>query len=324
MDGTRGMLVAVVVGIALIAALAAWMIPEPPQRAVISMERLDVAVLPFANSSTWPSAGETVGARTQARLVQAPGIEVYSRHDLDALLGEQVLGKIGSLDPDTAARIGSLMGVARLIGGTIYSVQFLEQETTICESWADGQCTASVSAIEHSVRVLAQIEVINATTGRMEAVIDSMGEDSVIVRSGTVFIGYDALIAAAADDMARDVASTLTDTYTRELRYGLFRDVERKRDGLIGRDETTRFSATDEQAQADLVIHYTRVKADDEMMIIWLDDENRVVSEAVDVLQQGEWRLYSLNIHGLAGGRYTVVGILNGVAAFEKPFVIEQ
>nr|MBN1858469.1 hypothetical protein [Candidatus Bipolaricaulota bacterium] len=190
MAGTKGMLFAVVLGIALVAALAAWMIPEPPQRAVVSMERLDVAVLPFANSSTWPSAGETVGARTQARLVRAPGIEVYSRAELNALLGEHVLGEIGFLDPDTAARIGSLTGVARLIGGTVYSVQFVEQETTICEAWSGGQCTASVPAIEHSVRVLAQIEVVNATTGRIETVIDAIGEDTAIARLGTVFIGY--------------------------------------------------------------------------------------------------------------------------------------
>lgn len=323
MDGTRGMLFAVVVGIALIAALAAWVIPEPPQRAVITMERLDVAVLPFGNTSTWPGAGATVGARMEARLVRSPGIEVYSRGELDALLGEHVLGEIGFLDPDTAARIGSLTGVARLIGGTVYSVQFMEQETTICESWVDGQCAVSVPAIERSVRILAQIEVLNATTGRIETVIDSAGEDHAVSRAGTQFIGYDALVAGAADEVAADVASTLTDTYTRELRYGLYRTVEMKRDGFVGREETTRFRLSGELSHAHLVIHYTRVKMDDEVTIMWLNDAGQAVGQSEDVVSEGEWRLYSLNVEGLAPGRYTAVGILNGVAAFAKPFLIE-
>jgi hypothetical protein len=323
MDSTKGMLFAVVIGIALLSALAAWVIPEPPQRAFVSMDRLDVVVLPFANSSSWAGAGDTVGARTQARLVQAPGIEVYSRAEIDALLGEQVISGIGFLDPDTAARIGSLTGVARLVGGMVYSVQFVEHDTTICDAWEDGECVTSIAAIERSVRLLAQIYVMDAMTGRVETVIDSAGEEVTVTRMGTRFLGADELIAAAADAVAADVASTLTDTYTRELRYGVYSTVEPKRSGYVGREETSRFYSSGGPSRANLVIHCTRVKIDDEMSIIWLDGESQVIREVADVVRQGEWRLYSLDVAGLAAGRYAVIGFLNGVKAFEKPFAVE-
>ncbi len=323
MDGTKAMVFSVFVGIAMIAALAAWMIPEPSQRAVVTMDRLDVVVLPFANSSSWPGAGDTVEARTEARLVQAPGIDVYNRSELDALLGDQVLGRLGLLDPETAERIGSLIGVTRLIGGTIYSVRFTEEETTICESWDGGTCVSAVPALDRSVRVLAQIEVVDATTGRIETAIDANGEATITTRQVEPFSGYDALVAAAADEIAADVASTLTDTYTRGLRYGLYRDVEEKRDGFVGQDESTRFRSAGDAAWVNLVIHYTRVKDDDEVTLLWLDDEMRVIDEDADVVSEGEWRLYRLGLEGLEEGRYTVIGVLNGVEAFAKPFIVE-
>jgi len=323
MDSTKTMILSVFIGIAMIAALVSWAIPEPSQRAVVTMDRLDVVVLPFANSSSWPSAADTVEARTEARLVQASGIDVYSRGELDALFGDQVLDRLGFLDPETAERIGALIGVARLIGGTVYSVQLTEEETTVCEAWADGKCVTSVPAIDRSVRILAQIEVVDATTGRIEAVVDSNGEAAITTRRAEPFSGYDVLVAAAADEIAADVASTLIDTYTRGLRYGLYQDVEEKRDGFVGHRESSRFRSADDTASANLVIHYTRVKDDDEMTVLWLDEEMRAIQEDADVVSQGEWRLYRLGLAGLEQGRYTVVGVLNGVEAFVKPFIVE-
>lgn len=61
MDETVGLLIVLVVGVLLVATLFLFFIPEPSERAVIANERLDVAVLAFTNSSSWPWGGRDVG-----------------------------------------------------------------------------------------------------------------------------------------------------------------------------------------------------------------------------------------------------------------------
>lgn len=320
MDDTAGILIAVAIGVAIIAALFFLMIPEPAQRTVIATERLDVAVLTFGNSSAWSGAAETVRARIETKLVNTSGMSVFSRTRLDELLTEQLLGEVGLLDSATVAQIGSLTGVTKLLTGVVYGIETRSEETTVCEEWKDGDCIQSVPATQYSVRVLGQVEVLNAQTGQIERAEDLEGSASMIVKQGNTFAGYDALIAQSADDIASEVASLLTSTYTRELHYGLYSSYKAKRNGYVGQDETTRFSYSDSEAY--LIVHFTRVRRDESFGLVWSDSEGTVVKQEDDLVSDGAWRLYRLDFAGLPSGRFTVTGTLNGIEAFEKAFIL--
>lgn len=320
MDDTTGVLIAIAIGVAIIAALFFLMIPEPGERAVIATERLDVAVLAFGNSSAWAGAGETVRARIETKLVNTSGITVFSRTRLDELLTEQLLGEAGLIDPSTAARIGSLTGVTKLLTGAVYGIEARSEETTVCEEWKDRECIQSVPATRYTARVLGQVEVLNAHSGQIEQAEDVEGAAATTVKQGNTFAGYETLIAQAADAIASSVASLLTSTYTRELRYGLYRSYQVKRSGYVGQDATTRFSSLDEEAY--LIVHFTRVRRDESFELSWLDPEGAVVKQEDDLVSDGDWRLYRLALVGLPRGRFTVKGILSGVLAFEKAFIL--
>ncbi len=319
-DETMGLVIAVAIGLAIVVALFLFIIPEPGETAVIATERLDVAVLSFSNSSAWSGAGETVRTRIETRLVNAEGITVFSRVRLDALLTEQALGQAGLLDPATAARIGSLTGVSKLVTGSVYGVETRSEAVTICEEWKGGTCTRSVPGTRYTVRVLAQVEVLNAQTGRIEQAHDEEGTASATVKQGEAFAGYEGLIASSADEIASDVASFLTMTYTREVRYGLYTGYTTKRDGYIGEGETTRFHRSD--GEAYLVVHFTRVRDEEPFSLSWVDSGGNAVGTEEDVVTSGDWRLYRLDLASLPLGRFTVRGTLGGVEAFAKAFVL--
>ena len=320
MDDAAGILIAIAIGVAIIAALFFLMIPEPGERAVIATERLDVAVLAFGNSSAWATAGETLRARIETKLVNTSGVTVFSRTRLEELLTEQLLGEAGLIDPTTAARIGSLTGVTKLITGTVYGVETRSEETTVCEEWQGGDCIRSVPATSYTLRCLGQVQVLDAQSGQIEQAEDVEGSASVTVKQGNTFAGYETMLAESADEISSDVASLLTTTYTRELRYGLYRAYKTKRNGYIGQDETTRFSYSD--AEAYLIVHFTRVRKDEPFELAWVDASGSILSRQDDLVSDGTWRLYRLDLAGLPSGRFTVTGSLNGIEAFNKAFIL--
>ncbi len=321
MSDQTGILIAILVGVVLIAGLLLLVIPEPSEQAVIATERLDVAVLAFRNSSSWRGAEETLRGRVESQLVGQSGINVFSRAQLDALLIERALGTSGIIDPATAVEIGTLTGVSKLVTGTVYAVDTLSEPTTLCVKWDAGSCIEEVAATKYSVRVMAQVEVIDARSGRIEQSTDTSGSADTTVRQGTAFGSYDSLIAAAADNIAGQVGDRLTSTYTRELRYGLYESVKTKGPGYVGKGETYRYSTTDD---AQLIVHFVRVRDGDLFDIQWIDPSGAVVDRTEDVVSDGEWQLYTWDLAGRAPGRYHVQGWIAGSQAFDAPFTVGQ
>lgn len=320
MDDSAAILVGLAIVVVLIATLMFFVIPAPSQRAIIATGRLDLAVLSFRNSSTWDGADETVRARVESALVNASGINVFSRSQIDSLLAEQMMAEIGLIDPATAVEIGSLTGVSKLITGTVLSVDKREDPATICVSWDGGACVQEAPGTSYSVRVLAQVSVVNTQTGLIERSLDAMGTHSVTLPVETIFRGFDMLLAHAAEEIADSVTSSLSVAYTRELRYGLYADYEVKREGFVGRDESARFSSSD--GDIHLIVHFTRAQAGELFDVVWSDSASTFSRRIEDVISDGDWRLYSFDVADMSPGRYFVRGFLSGIKAFEVPFLI--
>lgn len=321
MNEQSSIVIAIVLGVILLVGILLLVIPEPAEQAVVATERLDVAVLAFRNSSSWRGAEETLRGRVESRLVSESGINVFSRAQLDALLIERALGTSGVIDPATAVEIGTLTGVSKILTGTVYAVDTLSEPTTLCIRWQDGNCIEEAPGVKYSVRVLAQVEVIDARTGRIEQSTDTSGSGETTVRQGTAFGSYDSLIASADDNIAGQVADRLTSTYTRELRYGLYESVKTKGNGYVGKGETYRFSTTED---VNLIVHFTRVRDGDLFDLQWIDPAGAIVDHTEDVISDGEWQLYTWDLTGRAPGRYHVQGWIAGSQAFDAPFTVGQ
>lgn len=319
MDDSASILIAAVIGVLLIATLMFFYVPEPSNSAFVTDTRFDVAVLGFRNSSTWSGIEETVRSRTEAKLVNASAIDVFSRAQLDALLIERALDASGPLDAATAIEIGSLTGVSKLITGSVYAVDTRSEETTVCIDWTGGQCVTRVPGVEYTARVLAQIEVIDVETGRIERVFDLDGVDSVSLPAESRFGGFDTLLANAASAIANQITGSLTSYYFRELRYGLYKEVEEKRGGYVGRNETDRFEADD---TAYLIVHVAHMESREPFDVDWVTASGETIRRDEDLVGEGDWRVYSLDLTGLAPGRYFVRTALGETLAFQTPFTV--
>jgi len=322
MDDSASILIAVVIGVLLIATLMFLYVPEPPNSASVSDTQFDVAILGFRNSSTWDGIEETVRSRAEAKLANSPGIDVFSRAELDALLIERAISAAGAIDAASAIEIGSLAGVTKLITGSVYAVDTRSDETTVCVDWSGGQCVTRVPGVKYSVRVLAQIEVIDVATGQIERAFDLDGSDSISLPAESSFGGFDALLANAATEIADDIAWMLTSTYFRMMRYGLYAEAQEKRGGYVGRRETDRFSASQDTVR--LVVHFTSMEDREPFDVDWTTSSGEIIRRDEDIVGEGDWRLYTLDLSGFEAGRYFVRTALSGILAFQEPFTVSR
>lgn len=320
MDDSTAILIGLAVVVVLVASLMFFIIPEPSQRAIVATDRLDLAVLSFRNSSTWDGVDETVRARVESTLVNEQGINVYSRSQLDSLLAEQMMSESGLIDADTAVKIGSLIGVSKLITGTTYGVDTRADATTVCLTWANGSCSEEGPGIRYSARIMAQVSVVNTQTGLIERSLDASGADSVTLPAETSFGGFDTLMANAAQEIAASVTASLAAAYTRELRYGLYKGYEVKREGFVGMNESSRFSSSD--GEIHLITHFTRAQSGELFDVTWSNSSATFDKQVEDVVSNGDWRMYPLDVSIIPPGRYFVRGSLNGIDVFEIPFTI--
>jgi len=320
MDNSTGILVGLAVAIVLIATLLFFVIPEPSQRAIVATDRLDLAVLSFQDSSSWEGADETVRARVERALVNAPGISVFSRSQLDSLLAEQMMSQSGLIDAATAVELGTLTGVSKLITGTVLAVDTRTDATTICLAWENGACSQEGPGTKYSVHVLAQISVVNTSTGIIERSIDATGSDSITLPADSAFGGFDTLLVNAASEIADSVTSSLSAAYTRELRYGLYTEYEVKREGFVGTKESARFSAAG--GEIHLLVHFTRAQPSELFDVMWTDSSGTFDKQVEDVVSDNDWRVYTLDVANMDSGRYFVRGSLNGSEVFAIPFTI--
>src|SRR6266566_520485 len=88
--------------------------------------RPGIAVLPFDNSGSYGQDKENFDALQKgiagmliSELAANPAARVVEREEIEKLLAEQSLGASGKVTPETAAKIGKLVGARYVIAGTL-------------------------------------------------------------------------------------------------------------------------------------------------------------------------------------------------------------
>ncbi|MDR1190410.1 MAG: CsgG/HfaB family protein [Verrucomicrobiales bacterium] len=89
--------------------------------AALTNEPLTVAVFDFQTADPQlGKRGAEVAVLLSARLSAAAGIILVERQEIDKVLGEQEIGLTGTVAPDSAAKLGALLGAKVLVTGRLF------------------------------------------------------------------------------------------------------------------------------------------------------------------------------------------------------------
>ncbi|MFC2157974.1 CsgG/HfaB family protein [Acidobacteriota bacterium] len=126
-----------------------------------AQSKLRVAVMDFENNSTWSYWGDYLGQAAAdvfvTALMNTGQFSVIEREKIEGVLIEQDFGESGRVTPQTAAKIGKLLGVDLLLTGSIS--QFSVSRT--------GGGIGSISVGVTKGKVVLQARLVNTTSGEI-------------------------------------------------------------------------------------------------------------------------------------------------------------
>ncbi len=322
MDNQNAILV--LLGLALILGLGLLILqplspPEPPKKVLIPEEEIRVAVAPFQDRVQNGELGADIQARIESALVGLPGIKVFSRSQLTAILEEQNLNLTGLVDPETALKLGGLTGVTRLIAGVVQQASTEYEKISICTQWQlwPPACLKTEPGTKITVTIVVQFQIFDAQNGLIEAgdTITEQASKNVI---GSNPGGVESLLAEALDKVVRKIAAKISARYTGELRYGFYTNVRRKKRFLVGENETRVFTTKDKQVV--LLIHFVRVKPGSRFSVLWIGPQGEMIESLEQTVSSDLWVPFVLDLQGRAFGSWQVEGYLNGNKVFSDVF----
>lgn len=123
--------------------------------------KLRVAVIDFENNSTWSYWGDNLGRAAAdvfvTALMESGQFSIIERDRVQALIAEQNFGASGRVTPQTAAKIGQMLGVDLMLTGSVS--QFSISRT--------GGGIRGVSVGVTTGKVVLQARLVNTTTGEI-------------------------------------------------------------------------------------------------------------------------------------------------------------
>lgn len=157
-----------------------------------------IAVLPFDDGSikrTWGekfSLGKGVADELVTALLATNRFRLIERAEIDRVLEEQNLGKGGAIDPETAAKIGKILGVQYLVIGRITEFSTKEDDDLLANpnhhnpmGMRIARTTARV-AIDARLVDAATAEILTSVTGTGKKATVNLG---LITKQGGVLFG---------------------------------------------------------------------------------------------------------------------------------------
>jgi curli biogenesis system outer membrane secretion channel CsgG len=132
-----------------------------------------VAVINFEDRSGYGhNIGRGVADMLVTSLVESEKFIVIERAELDEILKEQGLGQTGLVTPQSAAKVGQLLGLQRIITGSI--TEFGSKQDKV----GGGIGGFNIGVSTTTARVAVDLRIINVNTGEIVMAKMAEGEDS--------------------------------------------------------------------------------------------------------------------------------------------------
>jgi curli biogenesis system outer membrane secretion channel CsgG len=135
-----------------------------------------VAVVDFEDRAHYGyDIGKGVADMLVTALVESKKFMVIERSELEQVLNEQGLGQSGLVTPQSAAKVGQLLGAEMLVTGSV--TEFGEKESKVGGGLGRlGGLNVGVS--KKMARVAVDIRLVNVNTGEIIAAKSASGEDA--------------------------------------------------------------------------------------------------------------------------------------------------
>jgi curli biogenesis system outer membrane secretion channel CsgG len=134
---------------------------------VSAVEKPRLGVLRFTNhtnASWWnASVGRELQDMLASELASTKAFQVLERKEIDAVIGEQDLGKAGRIDKKTRAKMGKLKGAKYLVAGTVSAYE----EDTSGTGGGIGIGGFSIGGQSDKAYMAVDLKVIDTTTGEI-------------------------------------------------------------------------------------------------------------------------------------------------------------
>lgn len=106
--------------LAVLATAVLSALPSSAQQPEIKPAVFSVGVLPFSETDDTKSLGSSASELVGAQLGMSGRLVLIERSQLDAVLSEQGAGLTGAVDPQSAAKLGNLIGAQILVSGRVF------------------------------------------------------------------------------------------------------------------------------------------------------------------------------------------------------------
>lgn len=140
------------------------------------------AILDFDTSSSRGTgtsyatdAGTAIPAIMTTELANSPRYNIIEREQLEAVLNEQKLGQSGIVNPETAARIGEVLGVEYLITGKVTEFNIEEGKSSSFTLFGIGGSSKKPNIAHVSI----EVKVMDTESARIVAAVNCRGDFEV-------------------------------------------------------------------------------------------------------------------------------------------------
>lgn len=293
----------------------------PPFVAVIPFAEVNVAVMPFEDLARGGLLGRDLRARIEAALTRRPGVNVFSRTNLDIILQEQQFSASGLVDPTTALAIGQLTGVNKIVIGTVLGVHTYTQAglAGLVAALASVMLKTHIVAQELRARVSVQFQIIDAQTGRVDFA-ETITEEGYIILQDNASADPSVVVSDVLDKIANVVAERIHSQYTEEIRYGTYKSVKKKGKELEGVEPANVFRVVD--GQAILLVYVKRVRPGATLGLEWRGPDGTVLRAPPQEVREGTWLPFSLPLFNCTSGKWTAVAFLRNQPIFSCDIIV--
>lgn len=215
-----------------------------------------IAVIPFANRSADPAAGDRISGKVSAQLTSNGTYEVYTRANLQDVLAEKDMADAGIIEGEAAMELGRLKAVQALVCGVCDRYEMFSRSevryNTVPQFGQDAYGNVVITGFievpyqwqRYDGHVECRVVVVDTATGRQIAAVT---EPSNIYAEGSPpKHGPDAVLLATEEDQINRIVRAIAVTRT-EIR--LKGRVVRTASGLYDNawDWKETFSGADQQ-----------------------------------------------------------------------------